>query len=102
MTNIFQKNGKASSSVAASLIQRLPKEDDPQRSREERENVVFIAYGGTCLVYTPNLRRPTNIFSAPAGIASAGSDTVRERNENIILLIVVSSVKTLFLGMTLS
>jgi hypothetical protein len=36
-------------SVAASLIERLPEEGDPQRSEEERiaKNVGFIAYGGT-------------------------------------------------------
>ena len=36
-------------SIAASLIERLPDEGDPQRSREEitARNVVFTAYGGT-------------------------------------------------------
>ena len=34
-TMILQKNGKATSSVAASLIERLPDEGDPQRSSEE-------------------------------------------------------------------
>ena len=46
----LQKNGKATPSVAASLIERLPDEGDPERSAEERiaKNVVFIAYAGTC------------------------------------------------------
>ena len=46
---ILQKNGKALPSVAASLIERLPDEDDPQRSVEEMiaRNIVFVVYGGT-------------------------------------------------------
>ena len=46
---ILQKNGKATPSVAASLIESLPDEGDPRRSKEERlaKNVVFVAYGGT-------------------------------------------------------
>ena len=46
---IQQKNGKASPSVAASLIERLPEEGDPQRFREERvaKNVLYITYAGT-------------------------------------------------------
>ena len=46
---ILQKNGKAMPSVAASLIERLPDEGDPQRSREETIaiNVAFVAYAGT-------------------------------------------------------
>ena len=46
---ILQKNGKATPSVAASLIERLPDEGDPQRSREERiaKDVVWVAYAGT-------------------------------------------------------
>ena len=49
LNHILQKNGKATSSVAATLIERLPDEGDPQRSREETiaRNVVFVAYGGT-------------------------------------------------------
>ena len=45
---ILQKIGKAMPSVAASLIERLPDEGDPQRSREEKvaKDVAFIAYGG--------------------------------------------------------
>ena len=33
---ILQKNGEATPSVTASLIERLSDEGDPQRSREER------------------------------------------------------------------
>ena len=33
---ILQKYGKATPSVAASLIENLPDEGDPERSREER------------------------------------------------------------------
>ena len=46
---ILQKNGKAPPSVAASLIESLPDEGDPQRSMEEKvaKNVVYIAYAGT-------------------------------------------------------
>jgi hypothetical protein len=47
---ILQINGKATPSVAASLIERLPNEADPQRFREETiaKDVIFIAYAGTC------------------------------------------------------
>jgi hypothetical protein len=46
---ILQKIGKATPSVAASLIERLPDVGDPQRFSEERiaKNVVFVAYSGT-------------------------------------------------------
>ena len=46
---IMQKNGKATPSVAASLIERLPDEGDPRRSSEEMvaKDVVFVAYAGT-------------------------------------------------------
>ena len=46
---ILQKNGKATPSVAASLIERLPDEDDPRRSGEETiaKNVAYVAYLGT-------------------------------------------------------
>ena len=46
---ILQKSGKATPSVAASLIERLPDEGDPQRSKEERiaKNVAFVTYLGT-------------------------------------------------------
>jgi len=42
------KTGKATPSVAASLIERLPTEDDPERPMEEKlaEDVVFVAYAG--------------------------------------------------------
>ena len=45
---IFQKISKATPSIAASLIDRLPDESDPQRSGEEiiARNVVFVAYLG--------------------------------------------------------
>ena len=46
---ILQLNGKAIPSVAASLIERLLDEGDPQRTKEEiaARNVVATAYGGT-------------------------------------------------------
>ena len=46
---IIQKNGKTTPSVAASLIERLPDEGDPQRSSEERiaKNVAWVVYAGT-------------------------------------------------------
>jgi hypothetical protein len=46
---ILQKSGKATPSVATSLIEHLPDEGDPQRSMEEKvaKDVLFIAYGGT-------------------------------------------------------
>jgi hypothetical protein len=46
---VLQKIGKATLSMAASLIERLPDEGDPQRYKEERvaKNVVFAAYAGT-------------------------------------------------------
>ena len=45
---IFQKNGKAGPSVAATLIERLPRQDDPLRPIEERlaKNVAASAYFG--------------------------------------------------------
>jgi hypothetical protein len=48
-TMTIQKNGKATPSVAASLIERLPDEDDPQRFVEEKiaKDVAWVAYGGT-------------------------------------------------------
>ena len=44
----LQKNGKASPSIATSLIECLPDEDDPERPTEERvaKNVLFAAYIG--------------------------------------------------------
>ena len=49
LITILQKNGKATPCVAATLIDFLPDEDDPQRSSEEAiaRNVAFIAYVGT-------------------------------------------------------
>jgi hypothetical protein len=46
---ILQKNRKATPSMVASLIERLPDDDDPQRSSEETiaKNVGFVAYAGT-------------------------------------------------------
>ena len=51
---ILPKNGKATPSVAASLIERLPDEGDPQRSIEETiaKDVTFVAYAGTCAVHS--------------------------------------------------
>jgi hypothetical protein len=45
----MQRNGKATPSVAASLIENLPDEGDPQRSVEERiaRGVAWIVYVGT-------------------------------------------------------
>ena len=45
---VSQKFGKALPSVAATLIERLPDEDDPQRPMEEKiaQNVTAIAYAG--------------------------------------------------------
>lgn len=44
----MQQNGKAVSSVAASLIERLPHEDSPERPIQERlaKEVAFVAYVG--------------------------------------------------------
>ena len=46
---IPQKNGTAIPSVAASLIEHLPAEDDPQRPMEEKlaRQVAVGAYTGT-------------------------------------------------------
>ena len=45
---ILQKTGNAMPSVVATLIERLPDEDDPQRPIEEKvaQNVAAIAYIG--------------------------------------------------------
>ena len=45
----MQKIGKATPSVAASLIECLPDEDDPQRSVEEKiaKGVAWVVYAGT-------------------------------------------------------
>ena len=44
----LQKKGTVTPSVAASLIERLPDENDPQRPLEESvaKNVAFVAYVG--------------------------------------------------------
>jgi hypothetical protein len=46
---IMQKDGKATPSVAASLIESLPEEADSQRSAEERiaKSVAWVVYTGT-------------------------------------------------------
>ena len=81
---ILQKNGKATSSVAASLIERLPDEGDPQRSSDETiaKDVAFVAYAGTY--------RTQSILDDPLTSLSpvlAGADTVSKRLDNIISLI---------------
>ena len=45
---ILQKNGSATPSMAATLIEQLPNEDDPQRPMEEKisQNVAAVAYIG--------------------------------------------------------
>ena len=45
---VLQKIGGAAPSVAATLIERLPEEDDPQRPMEEKvaQNVAAVAYIG--------------------------------------------------------
>ena len=45
---ILQKIGKATPSVAATLIEQLPDEDDPQRPVEEKiaQNVAALTYIG--------------------------------------------------------
>ena len=45
---ILQRTGSAAPSVAATLIERLPDEDDPQRPMEEKiaQDVAAIAYIG--------------------------------------------------------
>ena len=47
---ILQKIGRATPSVATTLIEQLPDEDDPQRPMEEKiaQNVANIAYLGLC------------------------------------------------------
>ena len=44
----LQQNGNTTPSVAASLIQRLPDENDPQRPMEEKivQNVAASAFAG--------------------------------------------------------
>ena len=81
MLIFLQKNGKAMPSVAASLIERLPDEDDPQRSREERIalNVAFVIYAGMWLYIAKFLDVPLTFLSP----ISAGADTVSKRIDKI-------------------
>ena len=48
---ILQRNGRAAPSIAATLIEQLPDEDDPQRPMEEKiaQNVAASAYIGPWL-----------------------------------------------------
>ena len=81
---ILQKTGRAAPSVAATLIEGLPDEDDPQRPMQEKiaQDVAAIAYIGlwSCKS-TVNHGCPTDYFMS---LPSAGADTVSERNENIM------------------
>jgi hypothetical protein len=65
---ILQKDGKATPSVAKSLIERLPDESDLQWSSEERvaKNVLYIAYAGTWCNY-PILEVQLTSLSFPRG-----------------------------------
>ena len=60
---ILQKIGRATPSIAASLIEQLPDEGDPERPIEERlaQNVATVAYIG--LWPTVNHELPTNYLS---------------------------------------
>ena len=60
---IRQKIGRATPSVAATLNEQLPDEDDPQRPVEEKiaQNVAAAAYIG--LWSTVNQELPTNYLS---------------------------------------
>ena len=62
---ILQKNGKTTPSLVASIIERLPDEGDPQRSREETiaKNVAWVVYAGSWW-YIANLRRPSDFLSS--------------------------------------
>ena len=48
MVIIMQNSGRATPSVAATLIQQLPNKNDPQRHMEEKiaQNVAAMAYMG--------------------------------------------------------
>jgi len=89
---ILQKIGKAAPSVAATLIERLPDEDDPQRPMEERvaQDVAGVVYAGlwSCK-WTPNHGRPADYFIA---ILSAGADTVSERGEMLSMVLLTASL----------
>ena len=66
---ILQKVGKAGPSVAASLIERLPDENDPQRPMEEKiaQHVAVIAYlGMRSCKWTVNHGCPTDYFYDPS------------------------------------
>ena len=65
---IIQKNGKYTPSVAASLIECLPNEDDPQRSIEERvaKNVAWITYAGMWCTWAI-FNGPLTSLSPPRG-----------------------------------
>ena len=47
---ILQKNGKATPSIVATLIEHLPHQDDLQRPMEEKhvQDVAAVAYIGLC------------------------------------------------------
>ena len=79
---ILQKIGRAAPSIAATLIERLPDEDDPQQTMEVKiaQNVAAIAYIGMRLCkWTVN--HGFNYFMSPP---LAGADTVSERNKTIM------------------
>ena len=82
---ILQENGKATPSVAASLIEHLPDEGNPQRSSEERiaKNVSFVVYAGTWC-YIANLECLAD-FIAPAGPVLGGADTVSIKKRKYLL-----------------
>ena len=69
---ISQKIGRAAPSVAATLIEALSDEDDPQRPIEEEiaQNVVATAYTGLWLC-----KLTVNNYLCPS-LPSAGADTV--------------------------
>ena len=65
---ILQKLGRVAPSVAATLIEQLPNEDDPQRSTEEKiaQDVAAISYIGLCSCkWVVNHGCPTNYFYVP-------------------------------------
>ena len=84
MVILLQKTGNATPSVVATLIERLPDEDDPQRPIEEKvaQNVAAIAYIGlwSCKFYCKSWMNPLTIFMFFFPLA--GADTVSERNKN--------------------
>jgi hypothetical protein len=74
-------------SVAASLIERLPEDGNPQRPAEEiyAQNVLFAAYVGTWVMYMSylNLGNLTDFFYCPSPVLG-GADTVSKKNDNIV------------------